>query len=341
MVTDLYPYPIEKDRRGGGEPGRFFEAFKEVTGATLVPYACARAAMVHVGRAMGLDRQAEILVPPWMGHCVLSALSRTAFPALAPSARTRAILVYHQFGFPQNLEVIEKEARKRNWYILNDCANTFLSRSGGRDLATWGDAAVFSFSKLYPCLMGGGAVSRHDHIQAGLAASREERAVEQSHWSAAAFHVLKAYREGTYGHTDTTFLVDAVFGYLPELVPWPEQALALLPESAAAIRDDAERREAILALVRQRFPERTPRCDGSRVVPFGVPVKGAPDQLEAASHAIMKKLNVCAPVMHFDFAMNMLAPDYRKAVVIGCHRGWTLELIERITDLIAPIFHDG
>jgi hypothetical protein len=73
------------------------------------------------------------------------------------------------------------------------------------------------------------------------------------------------------------------------------------------------------------------------VVPFAIPITGDGDHLEKLSHHIQERLEVELPVLHFDFARNMLAPDYRKAIVIGCHRQWTADLVTSVCDIIENI----
>jgi hypothetical protein len=106
----------------------FFEQLDEQTGVRSHPFSCARSAMVFGLKAMGFSRNREILLPRWIGHCINAALSRVILPALALSGRTDAIFVFHQWGYPQNLDIIEEMASKKGWFILNDCANTLFSR---------------------------------------------------------------------------------------------------------------------------------------------------------------------------------------------------------------------
>jgi hypothetical protein len=58
------------------------------------------------------------------------------------------------------------------------------------------------------------------------------------------------------------------------------------------------------------------------------------DQLEQIPLKIKSVLNVEVPVLHFDFSRNMLKPDYRKSLVIGCHKDWTEDTVIRICELI-------
>ena len=67
----------------------------------------------------------EILVPDWLGYWVYNQIQSYAFPAKRLSDRTRAILVYHQYGFPQDMDKIMAAAREKNLIVIEDCAHAF------------------------------------------------------------------------------------------------------------------------------------------------------------------------------------------------------------------------
>lgn len=326
----LYPHYKEKEECRSTE---FFPSLNEVTGMDIVPFSSARAAIVFGLKAMGMSRMDEILVPPFLSYCVLSALVTTAFPVLTTPSRTRAILVYHQFGYPQRLEEIEKAAAEQGWIVVSNCVNTISTRYRGRLLLDWGDMAVVSFSKLYPCNLGGGLVARNDRIQIVLQDGYQEVCTGQSEYAERAFDSLRHSRQNSDG-LDEQFEIQAVYGYLPGLVAFPSQAYAHLPKSTQEIEADNHRRRGCRDMIHERFPGLTPDLTNTDVVPFAVPVKGAPGNLEEISNKIFARLGAEVPVLHFDFACNMLRPDYRKALVIGCHSGWTEERITAVCNII-------
>ncbi|MGB3193765.1 MAG: DegT/DnrJ/EryC1/StrS family aminotransferase, partial [Phycisphaerae bacterium] len=285
-------------------------------------------------KAIGLQRMDEILVPPFMCWAVLAALDRAAFPAMALSARTKAILVFHQFGFPQRLDVIEKHAAARGLFILNDAAHTLFSSWEGRRIVTWGDATVVSLPKLFPCTLGGGLWTQDARILGRLAADYEAlRERHRPHADEAFDRLLEIdFPDGAAAHP---LEVEAVYGYLPSLVAFPEGALGRLPAGAEALRQDVVRRQRLWQMVREAFPGRTPVCEDSEVVPLAIPVGGDAAALRRVAEEISRAGDMETPVLHFDFARNMLEPDHRPAILIGCHEGWTEEVVDRVCALIA------
>jgi len=327
-------YPGNTTKKGGNY---FFESLRQLSGVDVVPFSSSRAALVYGLRAMGLGRMDEILVPPFLSHCVLSALSKTIFPVMTPSNRTKAILVFHQFGYPQQIKLLEEEAAKNGWKIVNNCVHAPFSSYENKKIIEWGDFAVVSLPKLYACNLGGGLATANPQILQELDETYEklcEAHINRSNW---AFDTLLKSKKNPYG-IEERFDVDAVYGILPELVAFPSQSYALLPRTTQKIEDDLDHRRRLFALIQTRFPEKIPEIPECDVLPFAIPIKGELKKLEHLALKVKKELNIEVPILHFDFARNMLSPDYRKALVIGCHQDWTEE---RVTAICKIIENDG
>lgn len=59
--------------------------------------------------------------------------------------RTRVIILQHTFGIPGPIQAVMEIARRRNVFVIEDCALALGSKKDGRWLGTFGDAAVWSF----------------------------------------------------------------------------------------------------------------------------------------------------------------------------------------------------
>jgi hypothetical protein len=325
----IYPGFQDGPARSG-----FLAALRERTGLEVLPYSCGRAAIVAALRALGLGRMDEILVPPYLSQCVLSAMLRASFPALTASPRTRAILVYHQFGFPQDIEALEAEAKRRGWFILNDCAHALLTEKRGRPVARWGDVTVFSFAKLYPCGMAGGAAARSAEVFQAMSREHERLgAVQGTRSDEALARLLEARKD--LASVASSFEVAALFGFLPDLAALPRQATSGLPASVLEIDQDVRHRKTLWEIVRRELPDRVPACAGDDVVPFAIPIRGDPAALTGVSAIVRERFGLEAPVLMFDYALNMLRPDYRKSLVVGCHAEWREEPVREICRLMA------
>ena len=69
------------------------------------------------------NKNAQVLVPRWMGQWVYMAVMSQAFPVRQYNQEVRAIYVYHQFGFLQDLSYIESFAEDKDVQIIEDSAH--------------------------------------------------------------------------------------------------------------------------------------------------------------------------------------------------------------------------
>src|SRR5437868_2476280 len=74
------------------------------------------------------DKMSEILVPQWLGIPIYQSMFEFAFPVKTASKNISALLVYHQFGFPQKMDQILDYARAEKIVVIEDCAHAYGSR---------------------------------------------------------------------------------------------------------------------------------------------------------------------------------------------------------------------
>ena len=77
---------------------------------------------------------------------------------------TRAIIVVHLYGKPCDMDPILAICKKKNLYLIEDCAQAHGARYKGKKVGGFGDLAAFSFypTKNLGCLGDGGAVVTND-----------------------------------------------------------------------------------------------------------------------------------------------------------------------------------
>jgi perosamine synthetase len=76
--------------------------------------------------------------------------------------RTRALMVTHYFGFPQNLSELRAFCDDHRLVLIEDCAHAFFGSHAGRPLGSYGDYAFVSPMKFFP-LYDGGYLLSHRH----------------------------------------------------------------------------------------------------------------------------------------------------------------------------------
>ena len=69
---------------------------------------------------------------------------------------SKALLLVHYFGFPNNLTDALKFSNRHNLFLLEDCAHSFLTNIDGSNIGTFGTAGFYSYHKLLPIPNGAG-----------------------------------------------------------------------------------------------------------------------------------------------------------------------------------------
>ncbi len=308
----------------------FFDYLKALADVPcVVPTTCARSALVLGLRALNLGRMDEVLVPPYMCQAVLSALSRASFPTMVPSSRAKSILVFHQFGFPQDLDFIKKKSRENGWLIISDCAHTILSCYKGQNILGWGDFSVVSCSKIFPCILGGAIVSHNKSFAAQVRDKVNLLSQRDKAWVEKAYKVLQANQQKAFGD-EAVFEIAAVYGFLPEMASFPSKAENFLPKTQEVMEKDTHRRRQVWEIVRSFFPRLVPDCPECDVVPWAVPVKVASAKINRVISIVKKRTDISLSVLHFDFARNMLRPNYQPALIIECSSALTEKQVLKI-----------
>lgn len=128
-----------------------------------------------------ISEQHEVLLPAY--HCVsmiepvVSHGARPVFYRIRSNTsidldhveerltgRTRALLVTHYFGFPQDMKLVRAFCDAHRLILIEDCAHAFFGSVEGRPLASFGDYAIASAWKFFPIQDGGLLVSRKSDL---------------------------------------------------------------------------------------------------------------------------------------------------------------------------------
>lgn len=110
------------------------------------------------------NKMDEVVVPEWLGYWVYNQVNQYAFPSKTISNRSKALLVYHQYGFPQNMKKIQEIADKYKLIIIEDSAHNINSMYDEKLLGTFGDYTIFSFSKFFFSLALGGVKYKDENF---------------------------------------------------------------------------------------------------------------------------------------------------------------------------------
>jgi dTDP-4-amino-4,6-dideoxygalactose transaminase len=296
----------------------FFLNLEKLYGFKVYPFSSARAALLFSLKALDFKRTDEVLIPKFMSDCVVSAISKTAFPSLVVTPKTKAIYVFHQFGYNQDIRYIEKEAKKNGWVLINCCVHSLFNKFNDNWLVELGDFTILSFPKFYPCGLGGGLVTKNEKILDKIHSVYLDCYKSHKEWSNKAYQSLR--RVHTNRIIDSQFHIESVYGYLPNVVSFPDAAFNGLPNKLEAIKSSISIRKKMLKAT-NFFLKDLKKQNLEEIVPFGIPLDTKNnDVLKFLSK--FKKNSVEIQSLHFDYNQNMLNSDYQKTLVIGCHEDW-------------------
>ena len=132
-------------------------------------------ALLTALRAMDLPEGSEVITTPFTfaatPHCVVWNNCKPVFCDIEPNTmtidadkiedlitpNTSAILGVHVYGFPCDVEKIDKIAKKHNLKVIYDGAHAFSTEINGKGIGNFGDITMFSFhaTKLFNTIEGG------------------------------------------------------------------------------------------------------------------------------------------------------------------------------------------
>jgi perosamine synthetase len=152
----------------------------------------ARNAIYHGLGALGLEPGDNVLVPSF--HCtsvvepILKYGAEVKFyeieSDLQPNltdieakmdGRTRALLIIHYFGFPQDIMGLKRFCANRKLYLIEDCAHVLRGKTeDGTVLGSIGDFSIFSWRKFLPIYDGGQLVVNNPDLNVKIPCQKSD-----------------------------------------------------------------------------------------------------------------------------------------------------------------------
>lgn len=333
--TDIYPYnsfSVRSDMTTQSEEA-LDALLTEYFGMKTATVSSARAGLYLILKYIGLRRTDHILIPDFLCRSVLYILNLQGFAVQEANARTKAIFVFHQWGYPQRMDIIMSEAKKRGWYLIEDCAHAFGSTYRGQMVGSFGDASIVSFPKIFPTYVGGAVLSKHDNL---IAYVRDTRKGPRSVGHRLFDHLSVYVGRKNYLLRDLPFLATALYIKSIHFPRIARAALKRFPPTLENMTSHIARRKYIFQTLKKKAGlEYHPfeLDDDSDVIPLCVPIFFPEEKLRAAQD-MLKEKNIIADILHFDINRNMLNPHYKKCLAFPCHQYVTDEELNCMCDVI-------
>ena len=149
---------------GGDEVLNFENNFKKLNNSKFC-VSCANGsdALFIAMKSLGINRDDEVIVTSfsWIassaaitmagGKVIFCDIQKNGFnidPKLIEkkiTKKTRGIIVVHLYGYPADMELIIKIAKKYKLWIVEDCAQAHLAEIKGKKVGNFGNFGTFSF----------------------------------------------------------------------------------------------------------------------------------------------------------------------------------------------------
>ena len=142
-------------------------------------YASGRAALFHGISCLPFQARKRILIPAYHCGVEVEAVLRAGFSVKFYPLKKNleidffrleeiidedcgALLVVHYYGFPQPIDQLISLCRRKELFLIEDCAHSLYSRFRNKWLGQYGDIAVFSMQKTIALPNGGGLLINHN-----------------------------------------------------------------------------------------------------------------------------------------------------------------------------------
>ena len=100
------------------------------------------------------------------------------------TSTTKAVIVQHNFGIPDNLEQIKKICQQHQIYLIEDCAQSLGARLNNQPVGTFGHLTVLSFGrdKVISSVWGGAVLTNNYRLAAKIDALAQSLAYPSKSW---------------------------------------------------------------------------------------------------------------------------------------------------------------
>lgn len=277
------------------------------------------------------DKNASVFVPKWIGSPVYQEIAGHAIPSGSAIGEHDIYLMYHQYGYSQNISRYMSAVRSTNPIIIEDCAHRIEGPVlSDRDVKE--SYSIFSYNKFLFCFLLGGIQTSDLECSVWL-----QQELDRSKYSVI-LNLFKLMDEilvhSQYFEKKDIFInyrkmTFSVYSSYPTAV---NMAKSLKHRS---LDSEIFRRTKIYShLVSRLGPMQVlPECWAATSAPYAIPVRGNLQKLQKLQ-AMLGELKIRVPINNFDFNLNNLDPKFEKAIILPCHSQLgdaTVDNIEKMT----------
>ena len=293
---------------------------------------CVGIPSVRVGMSWTLEHLScarhrdHVLVPRFMGRCILNSLNRNAMPVESITPETRLVIAVHQFGLKQNLELIEKECSIRQISYIED--SPFGVESDER-LGPGSLGKFIGLSKVLPVLKGALVISHDQSLVEFIKGKRSEH----SFWSWPIWGAMALLRHrqhmGAY-----SALADAAYEMYLQCKGDNSLLRANFLHALEKFDSFAAETKLRLSLIKSRLSQHVLVPDTDRLS-YVVPYLPGNDLNDAQE--VFTANGFDPSLMHVDQARNLFRPSYDECLLIPLNPRIPAERFEKLVESLSTL----
>lgn len=335
-IIDIYPYdypPVSKRSNNLESIERYLSDF---WGREALVLGSGRSGVLPALHYYGLKRWDHILIPDFLCQAMIHILNKSSFTVKHLDDRTKAIFLFHQWGYPQDMDKILPRIRERNLLVIEDCAHGFDSTYKGQKIGTFGKVAIFSFAKLFTTYIGGTIISADAGFIQHLRKERQgKNSVYNWLFNSLAFYVAKK----SFEERKLKTLLDIIYFTSVHFPNISRKALGLLPADRNELLYLLGLRKNNYLFLKNNIKKDYLMIDWNEEIevnPLCMPIFLPLSKLAVAREKLLQH-KIDAEILHFDINRNMFEPNYQKCLAIPCHQQLSLEQLKWLSSVINQV----
>ncbi len=279
------------------------------------------------------DKNSPIIVPKWLCISFLQLIRKHCSPILKHDSSARLAIVFHQYGFPQNMDEIMDYCSRKKIIVIEDCAHLFEGYYKRKRLGTFGLASIFSLSKLFPSIWGGGLATINEDLYNH---AKEEQDKMHSRWISLFLHLtkyktnIKRKKDNKYwNNLNTTAYGCAEYAQKTNII-----SSKIISHELTKKVLEKRRQNYLFVLDYFKNTDFFYGLEEEGVNPYILPLITDENRLLEIKKVLLQK-KISTGIYHFDINRNLFNPIYKKCIWVPVHQGLDPEKMAEICETIS------
>lgn len=277
-----------------------------------------------------INKNSSFFVPYWIGSPVYQEIASRVIPCAGNAQRCDIYLMYHQYGYRQDVSRYRERMVNPDAIIIEDLAHRIEGPVIDIHEHTNHHYAIYSFSKFTYCNMLGGVKSNDEKFHEWIYRKRLKKSNLMN-----LFKLVDEIniRRINFEKLDPFLDIRKIYFSLFSTYARPIECSIKLYERK--IQDEINERsrnyEIIKKLIREHeiFPNSNYDCNA----PYAIPLRFNEAKIDHYRSKLFD-IGIRAGKIHFDYNHNNLEPGFEKALLIPCHSQLKLQQIEQMCEII-------